>query len=104
MDCSPPDSSVHGGFPRQDYGSRLPLPSPGAPPHLGIEPESPALQVDSLLLEPPVVAGREQRREAYTLFWNCLPIFSLTLGYGAVSCSLYISSSNTEPGIHLGAQ
>ena len=63
MDCSPPDSSVHGGFPRQDYGSRLPFPSPGDPPHLGIEPESPASQVDSLLLEPPVVAGREQRRE-----------------------------------------
>ena len=64
MDCSPPDSSVRGGFPRQDYSSRLPFPSPGDPPHPGIEPESPALQVDSSLLEPPVVAGGEQRREA----------------------------------------
>ena len=46
MDCSPPDSSVHGGFCRQEYWSGLPCPPPGdlqkiyAP---GIEPASPAL-------------------------------------------------------------
>ena len=39
MDCSPPGSSVH-GFPRQEYWSGLPFPSPGYIPDLGIEPVS----------------------------------------------------------------
>ena len=38
------------GFPRQEYWSGLPFPSPGDLPNLGIKPRSPALQVDSLLL------------------------------------------------------
>ena len=37
------------GFSRQEYWSGLPFPSPGNHPDPGIEPESPALQVDSLL-------------------------------------------------------
>ena len=40
-------------FPRQEYWSGLPLPSPGHLPHPGIEPRSPALQADYLLSEPP---------------------------------------------------
>ena len=36
------------GFFRQEYWSRLPFPPPGNPLDLGIEPTSPALQVDSL--------------------------------------------------------
>ena len=41
------------GFPRQEYWSELPFPSPGDFPDPGIKPASsvsPALQVDSLLL------------------------------------------------------
>ena len=38
------------GFPRQDYWSGLPFPSPGDLPNPGIEPVSPALQADSLPL------------------------------------------------------
>ena len=38
------------GFPRQEYWSGLPFPSPGDLPNPGIKPASPALQVDSLLL------------------------------------------------------
>ena len=38
-------------FSRQEYGSGLPFPSLGDLPDLGIEPGSPALQVDSLLSE-----------------------------------------------------
>ena len=45
----PPASSVH-GFPRQECWSGLPLPSPGNLPDPEIEPESPAVQEDSLLL------------------------------------------------------
>ena len=41
------------GFSRQEYWSGLPCPSPGDLPHPGIEPRSPAWQVDSLLSEPP---------------------------------------------------
>ena len=41
------------GFPRQEYWSGLPFPIPGDLPDSGIEPRSPALQVDSLLSEPP---------------------------------------------------
>ena len=41
------------GFSGQEYWSQLPLPSPGDLPNPGTEPGSPALQVDSLLSEPP---------------------------------------------------
>ena len=39
------------GFSRQEYWNGLPFPSPGDLPDPGIEPGSPALQVDSLLTE-----------------------------------------------------
>ena len=39
------------GFSRQEYWSGLPFPSPEDLPDPGIEPGSPALQVDSLLTE-----------------------------------------------------
>ena len=52
MDCRPPGSSVH-GFPRQEYWSGLPFPSPGDLPNPGIEPRSPSLQADTLTSEPP---------------------------------------------------
>ena len=39
-------------FSSQEYWSGLPFASPGALPDPGIEPESPALQADSLLSEP----------------------------------------------------
>ena len=40
-------------FSRQEYWSGLPFPSLGDLPNSGIEPESPALQTDSLPSEPP---------------------------------------------------
>ena len=40
-------------FSRQEYWSGLLFPSPGDRPDPGIEPESHALQTDSLLTEPP---------------------------------------------------
>ena len=46
MDCSPPGSSVHGGFSKQEYWSGLPCPPPGDLPDPGIKPKflmSPAL-------------------------------------------------------------
>ena len=44
-------------FSRQEYWSGLPFPSPEDLPDAGIEPESPALQANSLPSEPP---GRPQ--------------------------------------------
>ena len=40
-------------FSKQKYWRRLPFPSEGNLPNPGIKPRSPALQVDSLLSEPP---------------------------------------------------
>ena len=40
------------GFPRQQYWSGLPFPSPGDLPNPGIEPRSPALEADALPSEP----------------------------------------------------
>ena len=54
MDCTPPSSSVR--FSRQEYWAGLPFPPPGDLPNPGVKPESsesPALQADSLLTEPP---------------------------------------------------
>ena len=42
------------GFSKQEYWSGLPFPSPGDLPDPGIKLRSPALQVDSLLSEPPL--------------------------------------------------
>ena len=43
-------ASLSMGFPRQEYWSGLPFPSPGYLPNPGIKPVSPAWQVDSLPL------------------------------------------------------
>ena len=40
------------GFPKQEYWSGLPFPSPGDLPDTGIEPGSPTLQADALPSEP----------------------------------------------------
>ena len=60
-------------FSRQEYRSGLPFPSLGDFPDSGMEPESPSLQVDSLLSEPP---GKPiwQRNSEITEF--CLDIDS----------------------------
>ena len=56
-DSVPPWTVVHQAplsveFSRPEYWSELPFPSPGDLPDPGIEPRSPALQVDSLPAEP----------------------------------------------------
>ena len=52
MDCSPPGSSVHGILQARilEWGA---IPFSGELPNPGIEPESPALQVESLPSGPP---------------------------------------------------
>ena len=52
--CNPINCSLTGsrGFSRQEYWNGLPFPSPGDLPIPGIKPVSPALQADSLPIEP----------------------------------------------------
>ena len=50
-------------FPRQEYWSGLPFPSPGDLSDSGIEPTSPALQADALLSEP------VRARRVYVLYF-----------------------------------
>ena len=49
MDCSPPGASVHGILQARILEG-VAIPPPGELPNPGIEPSSPALQADSLLL------------------------------------------------------
>ena len=62
MDCRLPGSSVHGIFQARNW-SGLPFPSPGDLPDLGIKPESPTLQEDSL---PPVKAKLKSNKKICT--------------------------------------
>ena len=68
-------------FPRQEYWSGLPFPSPGYLPAPGIEPRSSALQVDALTSEPPgklshkkeciwVSSNEVDEPKAYYTEWN----------------------------------
>ena len=51
LDCSPPGSSVHGILQARIL-EWIAISSPGDLPNPGIEPESPALQVESFTAEP----------------------------------------------------
>ena len=62
MDCTH-QAPLSMGFPKQEQWSGLPFPSPGDRPNPGIQPRSPALQVDSLPSEPP---GKPSDVELYT--------------------------------------
>ena len=82
------------GFPRQEYWSRLPFPSPGDIPDPGIEPVSPALQADSLPLShlgSPKVC--EVRLKIGQLKTQCLWMFlSGMVGFGAnFNCKFFYS-------------
>ena len=68
-------------FSRQEYWSGLPFPSPGDLPGPGIEPESLALQADSLLSEPLICTCFERLicRNKETLNYSGLKIKFLSL-------------------------
>ena len=75
------------GFSRQEYWSGLPFPSPGDLPNPGIEPGSPALQVDSLPSEPP---GKPNLKELMTIFKSLIQIDILK--YKIVAQLCYMTS------------
>ena len=61
MDCSPP-APLSMGFPRQEYWSGFPFPSPGNLPDPGIKPTSPAWAGVFFTTEPP---GKSPRGNMY---------------------------------------
>ena len=64
LDCSPPGSSVH-GISQARILEWVAMPPPGNLPNPGIKPRSPALQADSLPVEPP---GKHLKGQAYLGF------------------------------------
>ena len=95
--CQAPPSM---GFPRQDFWSGLPFPSPGDLPDLGIEPGSPAWQADTSPSEPPgkpwatLLTQAERFQLLVDCFWDlnvpcilCLAKIKLDLIYNL--CSLH---------------
>ena len=80
MDCSPLGTSVHGDSPGRNMGVGCQCPPPGDLPNLGIEPRSPALQVDSSLYESPYIdmgGGRKKQvvwlqSSASSHYWDCI--------------------------------
>ena len=80
------------GFSRQEYWNGLPCPPPGDLPNPGIEPRSPALQVDSLLSEPP---GKPRTSvSVIQIFpqqdWRTLKEFALFPVIGFISVNSFI--------------
>ena len=53
MDCTPPDSCVHGDSPGKNTGVGCHAFLQGTLPDPGIKPRSPTLQADSLASQPP---------------------------------------------------
>ena len=78
MDCSLPGLSVHVDSSGKNTGVGLPCPPPGDLPDPGIEPRSPALQMDSLPSEPPAAAAAAKSLQSCLTL--CDPIEGSPLG------------------------
>ena len=79
------------GFPRQEFWSGLPLPSPGHLPNPGIEPTSPALAEGFFITEPP---GKSKPQ--------LLPPLSLSEfpgGSDGKACAYYTGNPGSIPGL-----
>ena len=83
------------GFPRQEYQSKLPFPSPGDLPDPGIKPTSPALAGDFFAAEPlaasiSAVSKQNHRSLSQTFFsaYLDMPHFSCPLGFWGVLAEL----------------
>ena len=85
LDCSPPGSSVHGILQTKTL-EWVTMPPPGDLPNPGIKPRSPALQVDSLPIEPP---GKPKIQFRYVNSWCVCLVAQLCLTLcDTLDCSL----------------
>ena len=82
------------GFPRQEYWSGLPFPSPGALPNPETEPESPALEVDFLSTEPPEKLTCIVIYLSFLSFFLSLILFPSLLSSFSFPASLSLSLEN----------
>ena len=59
------------GFPRQEYWSGFPFPSPGDLPNSGIKPRSPALAGGFFTAEPPTLSKQylQSQNNVDTIYW-----------------------------------
>ena len=73
------------GFSRQEYCTGLPFASPGDLPNPGIEPESLALQVDSLLL-----SHQGSPLDNTTLLMTYLTLFVILIQWYIIQCPYYL--------------
>ena len=78
MDCSSPDSSIHGDFPGKNNGVGCHALLQGNLSNPGIKPRSLALQVDSLASELP---GKLLEWVAYPFSWGIFPTHELNQGF-----------------------
>ena len=83
------------GFPRQEYWSRLPFPSPGDLPNPRVEPASPAWQADSLPLSHLESPGTDPRKgwELWVLYSNTL---TTCFRFGLLGLRFYSLSTSTK--------
>ena len=89
MNCSPPGSSVNGGFSKQEHWSGLPCPLPGYLAKQGIEPRSPALRANSLPSRP---RGKPKntRVGGLSLLQGELPAPGIQLGSPALPANSFL--------------
>ena len=92
------------GFSRQEYWSGLPCPPPGDLPDPGIEPGSPALQVDSLPCKP---RGKPKLIQAHNQFDKhriglYASLYFISVHVGVLLFSLLFSSNGQVFHFHTG--
>ena len=92
-------ASLSMGFSRQEYWSGLPCPPQGDLPDPGIEPVSPALQADSLPLEPP---GKPHRTHS-NVYKSMLFSQFIPSSLSHMSKSLFSISVSSIPALQIGA-
>ena len=84
------------GFPRQEYWSGLPCPSPRDLPNPGTESRSPTFQADSLLSEPPE-KPKNTGIGCHALLQGIFPTWELNLGLPHCRWILYQLSHQGSP-------
>ena len=85
-----PQAPLSMGFPRQEYWSGWPFPSPGDLPNPWIDLTSPALQADSLPLTPP---GKLTFSRTISFLKEVIYLFILFLAVLGLHCCAQASSS-----------